>query len=701
MNILSIEKARNELISFLENTGSRRLKAKRISEFFAILIEQKSFSLIESYVLEFIPKYLDCLKNFSPFGASPEFTQNIIQLNDILIETNAAAEYKERLTHLNFEIQAKLHSLNRILAGEQFEFQDDRKAFFPLIEDGESKNITQTIGAIDSITIKISKAKQKDKFILVPSETENDKQLEEQINICWDKAKTFCKKYIKKLSVFHEVIISFDGNLGIYRGESLGAALTIAMIEELLRHYNSQTVLQPISNVAFTGGISEGGKVNKVSKEIVEKKVEIAFYSNCQTLAIPKEDETFALYKLDELYKLYPKRNLRLVGVSDLAEILLRRDLVEIKKQKIIVRTGKFIKKNWVSAVVTVLLAVLFGYLFVVDWDDNPSLFSISSNTLFVKNKNNKVLWTKRVETFSDEKISANELHAYQKIIDINNDGINELLLCGELFDQTDSGYGYSPIICYDYKGERIWKYDFEDVFISANDTLKPSYKVKMIDTATIKSIKQIVCVAANLDSYASAVFKLDVRNGNRLDGTLWNDGHIVGGIIGDFNSDSKKELAINFFNNSFHQTGISVIDVEKISGMMPCKIERSAEGISSANLYCYILVPNTDYSELWGDFSTNPGNGTILKDENEKVIMWETREGRDSIPAGIGYKLSYNFKDIIIVVSSVFASKRDNCVKNGILAFPLSDTQEYRNLLLSKILNWKNGKWVRREELE
>lgn len=171
--------------------------------------------------------------------------------------------------------------------------------------------------------------------------------------------------------------------------------MTIAFISELLTYYNSQTVLNPIEGVAFTGGLIESGNVHKVSKEIVEKKVEISFYSNCKKIAIPKEDEAFALHNLDELFKLYPKRKLKIVGVGNLDEILLRRDLVEIKKQKLIVRTGKFVKKNWVSAVVTVLLAVLFGYLFVLDWDDNPASLTADGSTLFVINKNGKVLWKK------------------------------------------------------------------------------------------------------------------------------------------------------------------------------------------------------------------------------------------------------------------------------------------------------------------
>ena len=101
--------------------------------------------------------------------------------------------------------------------------------------------------------------------------------------------------------------------------------------------------------------------------------------------------------KLKELKLLFPNRDLRIIGLSDLNDLLDRRQIVDVRKQKLIVRSGKFVKKNWISAVATVLLAILFGYLFVMDFDDNPETYCFSDgNKLFVKNKNGKIsLWTK------------------------------------------------------------------------------------------------------------------------------------------------------------------------------------------------------------------------------------------------------------------------------------------------------------------
>ncbi len=77
------------------------------------------------------------------------------------------------------------------------------------------------------------------------------------------------------------------------------------------------------------------------------------------TFVIPKTEETYAYFALTQFINQYPERNLKLIPAEDIYDVLNRRDLVEIKKRNPVVRTGKFIKKNWVSAVVTVLLAII------------------------------------------------------------------------------------------------------------------------------------------------------------------------------------------------------------------------------------------------------------------------------------------------------------------------------------------------------
>ena len=709
MNTLSIEKARTELLNVLEYSSSRRLKLKSISEFFSLLLNQESSNLIESYLPEFIPKYIDYLKSYSSFGIKPEFSQAIISTNERLINLNELNEFRDKLSLLNDQLKNKLQELQNILIGKEILQAAEQKILFPVINEWESIPLEDeqidgrwVLGSLDSLTIKISITKDQDKFIVVPSEIEKDKKLEEQINISWLKAKEYCKSHVKRIAAHHEVIISFDEHLGIYKGESVGTALAIGFIEEILRFYNSQTILKPIGNAAFTGGVKEDGDINPVSKEIAGKKVEIAFYSNCSTLAVPKEDENYAVVKLEELKKQYPLRKLKVVGVKDLDEILLRRDLIEIKKQKLVVRTGKFVKKNWVSAIVTVLLAILFGYLFVVDFDDNPAILATDGGTLFVKNKNGKLLWTKKVG-FPQDVISNNKiLFSTSRIVNVNNDGINEVVYCGNIKSTNLNIQSGSEIVCYSYKGDMLWTYTFPDTVNSEREKLESFYGINLIlDTITINNKKSLLANATNANSFSSAIFRLDLRSGKRLPGTLWCSGFTVDGLIKDVDNDGKRDILAVGVDNGFEDIVIFAFDIDTLTSVRPSTKEYTIKGFPPAKLKTYIRLAKTDYDNYLGIRMSGIEAGRFYDDISESKYVFQTTSSNPEKPARLWIKLDYNLKDFDVIVDNQYQVIRDSLVAHGKLNLPYTDTKEYVDIYKSKILYWKNGKWVKREELE
>jgi hypothetical protein len=701
VNILSIEKARTELLNFLENSSARRLKLKSISEFFSLLLNQESSNLIESYLPEFIPKYIDYLKSYSPFGIKPEFSQAIISINERLINLNELNEFRDKLSLLNDQLKNEMQELQNILSGKEILQAAEQKILFPVINEDEQNDNRWILGSLDSLTIKISTAKDTDKFIVVPSEIEKDKKLEEQINISWLKAKEFCKKYVKKISAHHEVIISLDEHLGIYKGDSVGSALSVGFIEELLKFYNSQTILKPIGSVAFTGGVKENGDVTSVSKEIIKKKVEISFFSNCTTLALPKDDEQFALKKLDELRKEFPKRNLKIVGVKDLDEILLRRELVDIKKQKLVVRTGKFVKKNWMSAVATVLLAVLFGYVFVMDFDDNPALLTTDGSTLFVKNKNGNILWTKRNALTKEEIENSNYVNIRCRIIDIDEDGRNEVLMIGNDILDKENNSTQIGLICYDERGSVRWTYVFSDLVESEREFMKPYYGLSMIDTITYGNNKCLLLFSCNSNSYSSAVFKIDIKTGERLPGALWCSGHTVGAIIKDIDNDGIRDILAVGLDNGFEEIVIWTFDIDNLTSVRLSTKEYTIKGFPPAKLKSYIRLAKTDYDNYLGIRMSGIESGSFHDEINQKKYVFATTSSDPNKHAHLWIKLDYNLKDFDVIVDNQYRVIRDTLVAHGKLNQPYSDTEDYKEIFKSKILYWKDGKWVKREELD
>ncbi len=91
------------------------------------------------------------------------------------------------------------------------------------------------------------------------------------------------------------------------------------------------------------------------------------------------------------------------------------------------------------------------------------------------------------------------------------------------------------------------------------------------------------------------------------------------------------------------------------------------------------------------------PGDNII--DNNEREII-EIGVAIVNKYVGLSYQMSYNMKDFNIVIGNEFRVKRDSLVIKGKLKPPLTDTDEYCNILKSKIKYWNGKEFVYRNNL-
>ena len=121
---------------------------------------------------------------------------------------------------------------------------------------------------------------------------------------------------------------------------------------------------------------------------------------------------------------------------------------------------------------------------------------------------------------------------------------------------------------------------------------------------------------------------------------------------------------------------------------------------LSETNLKHYLLFPDENYQKIItptislnmqiGDFNYNAADSSF---HCNIYLTYFT--------GGIDYLVSKDFNSIHTVINDDYARIRDPYVKSGRLKPPLSDTQEYRNLLISQILYWNGKKFVRKEQLK
>ena len=546
-NILyEVENRTEDIRVKLNSSNSSQRSVINLYGYCEYLLNLNNKQITEAYLSEFVFRYSDHLNNYEPYCIPPSVTQLILQQVQDIACFFPNSEIANSLLDSSELLTKRLNKLNRILTGEVHSEDLINKICFPLVEENNGDASPISTGLLETLTIKISTSKDENKFLIIPSEIKIESNLKTQIDNSWQASIDLLKHYVKKIEPYHEVIIHFDKRVGLYRGNSLGAALTIAFIEELLSYYNSPVIIENNPGIALTGGLKQNGELIEISKEIIEQKVEHVFFSPAQIFIVPVSDKKSAEEKLKILNKDFPGRNLEIIGIETLDELLDSRRLVDISKQKIIVRAGKFAKKNWVSLSVVFILTAVISFFILRDIDTNPHSFRVDGAFLYAVNKNGKVLWEKKAVTSKSQIEDPLLLKGQVKIVDIDSDGRNELLTTIEELVNAKPDSEYSKITCYDSNGESLWSYSFKDKVTSKRTRLPSFYATNIIDTVTISGRKNLVLFANNSPSFSSAIYRLDLKTGKRLPGTFWCSGHTVNGILKDINKDGKKDTKLS-----------------------------------------------------------------------------------------------------------------------------------------------------------
>lgn len=689
MNIFDIERQRIEVLQDLVYCSTLRQKLFVISDYFDLLLAMKSPTLFEAYSIEFIETYISALRTYSPMYLDPAITEELLVQLNRLQQMECLSVYHKQFRLIFTSISEKLSSLRDILSGNHCEHSG--KLCFPVLEiqSGTSKKIKA--GFLETVTIKISKGKTEDKFIIIPLSGSPDEKLTEQISNSWHLALSYVKRHIRRIDKFHEVIIHFDGRLGNYIGYSLGITLTFGFVEELLKYYNAPYLFHIKDNIALTGGVDRNGKILNIADDLIAEKTEVVFFSNITVLVVPFSAVQAAQKKLNDLKKLYPERDLSLSGIPDFNDLINRRNIVNIKKQNPFVRTAKLAVRHRVPSLILLMMIMAVVYNFVLVSDHNPAILVPDGKMVYIKNKFGDVLWTKPLEQTSP---------SFMRLVDIDNNGTNEILFCAESPGILKNPADFGRIACFNYEGREIWKHIFRDTISSPREVMVPSYDIRIMDIIETSGRKVLLLSTTNAPSYSSAIFKLDLVTGKRLPGTIWHSGHIGQGFLTDIDKDGESDIIACFTNNAWERSGIFGIKIRDWDTQLPSDKEYAFYNRPFEKVLFYILVPNTDYLKHQKMRNNGILNGSVQNISRENSYAFITQEGPEG-EDGVHYKLNYDLKNFNIVVGSDFRVRRDSLVARGILSPPLTDTKEYFDLLRSQILYWDGSKFVHRDFLD
>ena len=700
MDLHKIETQRAELLNSLPRL-SGKTKLFKISSFYSILLSSEDKNIIDAYSLDFIQEFLSELKLFVPFYQAPEKSYSlVIQLNE-LKTIPTLLQFENGIDEIIETIEARLKELNNILNGEYSKIPI-RTLSFPLLETLQDDSHQDSFGTLESVCIKISKAKGENRFVFVPSDKKIEERLLNQTKISFQLALNYFQRHQRKFHRYHEVLIYFENLSALYEGNSLGVALTIGFIEQLSILYNLPYITNIKNNIATTGGVEEKGNIQTVSNEIIKKKIDIVFYSDVQSFIVPKEDEEFARQRKKQLKELYPKRQLTLSAIENINELLNRRDLVDIKKQSTVVRTIKSIKRNRAASILFFLLIIFLSLSYIFNYDDNPFTYELTQNQIVIKNKYESRLWGLDFlggGEFMKKMKWAPTLEAWFRILDVNGDGKNEVLFCYTSGSKYSNATYSNGLVLLDYKGKILWRRSFKKDLFSKREHLTSPYYINIFDTLRINNEPCIFCSSNNVNSYASAAYILDLRNNKVISDTLWSPGFINDIKVIKAISDDNKEILVLSNNNSFQKNCLLRLRLNEFKGQLPVTDDYKFHNVKMTNVLSCFLFPNSDYNSYLKQRMTGSSYRGLIISKETKTIRFSSHQDSYEMLGAIFYNWHYDTNEFEISIGNDFRVMRDSLVAHGILPPPYTDTKEYRELLRSQIQAWDGKKFISIDE--
>lgn len=689
MNSFTFEEKNNELRQLSRKNYLSKSTLNSYIDFYRDLLNSNDSAMIEIYLLETIDYFLKCFEVFTVFGNRPANTNVILEISHNLLQHLENGSTKERIEKKIVSLKNELAILHQILDGKPNTVSNKSALWFPVIE----KNVnSEKHGLIESISISIHKNKKtnRNEFHLIPSLPQIENKLELQINNSWSFAQSYLKKYYLGKIPPLEITIIFVRKLGIYEGDSLGVALTCGLIQELFNYFDLRSRINISQDIISTGSVSNLGEIKEVSKNIIGVKSLAAFYSTSQKFIIPFGDYPFAKEVIDSELVNYPNRKLELVPVNNIGDVINRRDTVEIRKQNIAKWGIRKLLRNKISVTLFVILIMLvFGFYFT-SLNDTPHHIDYATNSFLVKNKYDKILWEREtVRKLAD--FSKGYLENYYKIIDIDQEQKGVLVSD----DLTRS------LKLFDKNGDVLWNYKFNYQNLHTKDEVFANNfeDVKIIDTQIVDGQLLLFVIISHSPYYPTVIAIIDVLTGKQYGDLFWHSGGIMNCKLLDIDNDGKLEIVGVAINNGLGRAVMFSLEINNMKGQSISTEKYTFQDIPRAVFDEYILLPTPDFFNLQFSKYYKPSNISI--NYAKKYIQTGIiKHNLISSSKNIRVRFSFNFNFLEIFVSDLYVNERDKLVKKGILDYPLSDTDKYRQLLINQIEYWDGEKFIKHVDL-
>ncbi len=394
-----------------------------------------------------------------------------------------------------------------------------------------------------------------------------------------------------------------------FTGDSIGLAAGLVAYTQLLKPEIMRHERFVSSEVAFTGGLAEDGRLSPVNGETLRAKIERAFFSPVKYLVLPEENMPRAQEILKDLTSTHPHRRLRIESASHLTDVIENHNIVRAEK----VCLGEFVARKTyryarmtklqaplLAALLWVLLAILFPKVFDPWFDWNPRYIEIFPNRVVAMNNGKTNLWHVEISRLVPYEIDT--VGSRVIVSDFDGDDMNEALLALSPRDYTlDSSF--CKLIKLDDDGLTTW-----DTMFTQNPTIgqvsQPNHYhfrgyenwYALIDLACGDTIKDVVLMVREQREYSFCqIITFDPIN-NKVEGSYWHRGVLTGWTTFDLFSDGHDDLLFAGISNEHGRAALFAFNSDKLDGLMPP--HKDSLGRMGTQIF-YALLPKTEIAKI------------------------------------------------------------------------------------------------------
>lgn len=328
----------------------------------------------------------------------------------------------------------------------------------------------------------------------------------------------------------------------------------------------------------------------------------------------------------------------------------------------------------------------------------SPAYAKIENQVLKVFDTAGQLMWTKITPGIPDVDIKTNIDRLEKKylfLLDIDEDGVNELLLTG---NGENDLYTTDTLYCFEHDGRLRWKagpgrtITFGEVSKHKHSTLR------MTDCITVRvgdSLKLFVIAREGLFSL-SKLFEIDPATGKEKQSYFNRGGAAFIDKI-DLDADGEDEIIFSGINDSYNNAFAAIFDPKNINGYAPVTAQHlPLENVRPGREKYYVLLPKSKIWELCGD---QPYNNVkmITHTGSNKFWIYTVERVQHSIPqieqVQILYLFGEDMKVLDIAFGDNFIRANDWLLEQGMIKESLIPNSVAE--LKSKVLYWEGDKFV------